>query len=140
MSLDLPPVRKGDPIRAKDESALRREVDRLRNLRGSEGVDVRGSGPGGPTIAVNPPDDPWVRAKVTGGDIDAFETTGTDEPGVGECTLYEWNRTTLKRELGTETLEVFNDYPSVIPDNTDVWLAFWEDDYWIAVINCPTPP
>jgi hypothetical protein len=140
LSLDLPPVRKGDVIRADDYNALRREVERLRNIRGSEGVDVRGSGPGGPTIAVNPGGPQLIRARVTGGDIAAFEDTGADEASVGECTLYEWNRTTLKRELGTETVEVFNDYPAIIPDDTDVWLAEWEDYYWIAIINCPVPP
>jgi hypothetical protein len=131
-------VRRGDEILASEFNRLRREVARLGRMRGAGGVEVR-QGPGGPTM-IGKADDDLIRAKVTGGDIDAFEDTGADEPGVGECTVYEWKPSTLKRTLGDETHTVYNDYPAVIPDGTDVWLAFWENAYWIAIINCPTPP
>jgi hypothetical protein len=131
-------ARRGDEILASEYNRLRREVARLGRVQGVDGVQVR-QGPGGPTISPNLAD-PWLHARVTGGDIDALGDTGTDEPGEGVVTLYQWDPINKKRTLSDETMTVYSDWPVVIPDETDVRLGYWEGDYWIEIINCPTPP
>jgi hypothetical protein len=135
---DRPDVRPGDVLRADEWNALSREVRRLGGLRGAPGIDVR-QGAGAPSVALRIP--PFLRrARVTGGNVAAFETSGVGEPGVGIATLYEWDATNRVRILGEEEIEILNDYPAIIPDETDIWLCYWEGEFWIEVINCPAPP
>jgi len=124
----------GAVIEPRTMNQLMAPLEGLLRANVGGGISVRRAPGGVPIYEASVARAPLIRAKITGGDVDALGVTGTDQPGVGEATLYVWTPPT--RTLGTETRTVYNDYPATIPDNTNVWLWLWEGDYWIVTMNC----